>query len=398
MNFQNLKDFLDSMVSTNRTPGCAVTVYKDGKRVYEYAAGVSDIETGKKLTGEEHFCIYSCSKVTAATAGIQLIEKGILDPNAPLYDYIPEYRHMAIRTENGIEEAKNPITVGDLFSMSAGFDYDFNGIGFQEALKLTNGNCDTDVFARCMSKSVLYFEPGTHWKYSLCHDVLGGLISIITGKKYRDYVEENIFAPLGITNTVFHITPEILENSASQYIFVPDDKDEQNMNAIEAQMHGKASSGTFKDVGKGISPLAVGQIYPEFDSAGGGLISTVGEYAKLMCALSCGGLGANGERILSSHGVELMKTNRLNDTQLADFATGRFLGYGYGMGVRTHLDKAKSGSIANLGEFGWGGAAGSTAIIDSEEKLGLFFVQHTLNPREEWYQPRLRNVIYSCFD
>ena len=88
----------------------------------------------------------------------------------------------------------------------------------------------------------------------------------------------------------------------------------------------------------------------------------------------------------------------MNETQLNDMSWSQLRGYGYGLGVRTHIDKAKSRSIANLGEFGWGGAAGSTAIMDTEERLGVFFVQHTLAPREEWYQPRLRNVVYACLE
>ena len=124
----------------------------------------------------------------------------------------------------------------------------------------------------------------------------------------------------------------------------------------------------------------------------------MGDYAKLTAALANNGLGLTGERILSAASLNLMKTNRLGEAQLRDFNWKQLSGYGYGLGVRTHIDKAKSGSVSNIGEFGWGGAAGATVIVDTEAKLGVFFVQHTLNPREEWYQPRLRNVVYSCID
>lgn len=396
MDFKNLKGFLDMMVREERTPGCAIVVYKGGKRVYEYAAGFSDIESGEKMTGGEHFCIYSCSKVTTATAGLQLIEKGILDANAPLYDYIPEYRHMAVKTENGIEEAKNPILVGDLFSMSAGFDYNFNCDAFNKMVEDTNQKGSTALFAKYMSDSVLCFEPGTRWQYSLCHDVLGGLISTVTGESFGGYVKNNIFDPLGITGSTYNTTPELEANMASQYKFIPRDPNQQNLSLVEAQMFGNAREGRFEKLPK-LRQIG-GCNLPEFESGGAGIITTAGEYAKIAAALSCDGLGANGERILSPHGVELMKTNRLNDVQLKDFNWKQLAGYGYGMGVRTHVDRAKSGSLANLGEFGWGGAAGATIIMDTEEQLGVFFVQHTLNPREEWYQPRLRNVVYSCLD
>lgn len=71
-------------------------------------------------------------------------------------------------------------------------------------------------------------------------------------------------------------------------------------------------------------------------------------------------------------------------------------GYGYGLGVRTLVDQVASGSTGNLGEFGWGGAAGATVLIDPQIGLSVFYAHHMLNPQESYYQPRLRNVVYDC--
>jgi CubicO group peptidase (beta-lactamase class C family) len=84
--------------------------------------------------------------------------------------------------------------------------------------------------------------------------------------------------------------------------------------------------------------------------------------------------------------------------QMKDYSWRQCAGCGYGLGVRTHMDPAKSGLVCSLGEFGWGGAAGATAIIDPSRQLGVFYAQHCLSPREEYYQPRLRNVVYTCLD
>lgn len=394
MDFTNLKNFLDSMVAAGRTPGCTVVVYKDGKFAYSYSAGVSDIESGKPMMGEEYFNIYSCSKVTTVTAGAQLLERGEFLLSDPLYDYLPEYRHMGIALPDGtVVEAKKPITVGDLFTMSAGFDYNFNSPAIS-ALREKNPSYTTEDFLRARASDTLFFEPGTRWRYSHCHDLLGGFISVITGKKFRDYVKENIFDPLQMDKATYHRTPEIFAQMASQYTFVPEDEAQQNLSLVEAQSRGNAKNGHFENVGTAINGRY--EDSPEFDGGGAAIATTAHDYAKLAAALSCGGLGANGERILAPATVELMKVNRLNDTQLADFNWKQLLGHGYGLGVRTHMDKRVSGLNANLGEFGWGGAAGANVIVDTDEKLGVFFVQHTLNPREEWYQPRLINVLYSC--
>ena len=74
------------------------------------------------------------------------------------------------------------------------------------------------------------------------------------------------------------------------------------------------------------------------------------------------------------------------------------MGYGYGLGVRTMVKPVLAGSLSPVGEFGWGGAAGSTVLVDSDRKLGVFYAHHMLNPLESYYQPRLRNAIYESLD
>ncbi len=396
MDFTKLNNFIDYMAK-ERTPGCAAVVTLNGKAVHKYAAGFADIDTRAPLTGDEYFNIYSCSKITTVTAAAQLLERGEFLLNDPLYDYVPEFRHMMIKNRDGeLVEAKNPITIGDLFSMSAGFNYNFNAPSILAARQAKGDDFSPIDLLYAIAKEPISFEPGTRWQYSLCHDVLGGFISLITGKKFRDYVKENIFDPLEMTQSFYHHTPEIEAKMASQYKFVANDPSQKNLTIVEAQMYGTKGAGHFENVGLPVASATVDSA--EYDSGGGGIVTTVSDYAKLMAALSCSGLAANGERILAPKTVELIKTNRMNETQLTDMSWSQLRGYGYGLGVRTHIDKAKSGSNANLGEFGWGGAAGSTAIIDTEEKLGVFFVQHTLSPREEWYQPRLRNVVYACLE
>ena len=116
----------------------------------------------------------------------------------------------------------------------------------------------------------------------------------------------------------------------------------------------------------------------------------------LAAALAGYGQGISGERILSEYSVRLMRHNRLNEAQLKDFSRKHLIGCGYGLGVRTHLAPERSGLLCGLNEFGWGGAAGSCVIVDADAGLGVFYAQHTLNSGEEYYQPRLRNVVYSC--
>jgi len=379
MNFEPLTRFMDYM-SRERTPGNAIMVYLGGKCVYRYACGYAELESKTPLTGEEFFNLYSCSKITTVTAGLQLLEKGRFLLTDPLYEYIPEFREMYVKTPGGeLVRAKNPITIRDLFCMSAGFSYDLNSPGFQKARALTGGTMDTASVVRCIADDPLHYVPGTRWVYSIAHDVLAGLVSIIEGKKFRDYVKEAIFDPLGIENCVYHHTPRVRERMAAQYRYEPEKGD---------------SFDAFVNVGKDVAHV----LGEEYDSGGAGITGTMPDYVKLLAALAGGGLGLNGARILSGGSVELLKLNQLSEAQMKDYNWETLAGYGYGLGVRTLTDKASAGSVGNLGEFGWCGAAGSMALMDSKLGLAMFYVQHVLNPREEYYMPRLRNVLYSCLD
>lgn len=390
MEFKNLKAFMDDMAK-NHTVGNDVEVYLDGKSVFRYFAGYSDRENKTPLNGNELYNIYSCSKVATVTAGIQLLEQGKFLLSDPLYEYIPEFRDMYIKNKNGeLIKAQNPITIRDLFTMSAGFTYDFESGWVERANEITNGKFDTATSIKEFAKDPILFEPGTYWSYSLGHDVLAGLVSVISGKKFRDYMKENIFDPIGMNETYYHATPEIEKRIAEQYTFVPDDGNAVS-DIVEAQRSGNAKGGTFKNVGKSVSHV----IGDEYDSGGAGIITSVADYAKLCAALANYGTALNGEKILSRQSVELMRTNQLNDAQLKGFDWQHLAGYGYGLGVRTHINPAVSGCLSNPGEFGWGGAAGATAIIDPKINLAVFYSQHVLNPREEYYQPRLKNVVYA---
>lgn len=392
MNFDKLKNLMNRFVDTGYAPGNTMQVYLGGKRVFDYSVGYSDIKTKTPMTGEEYFNIYSCSKITTVVAALQLVESGHILLSDPLYEYIPEYREMYIKREDGeLVKATKDIKIQHLFNMTAGFNYDLNSPAIRRAKELTGGKMDTEVVIKCMADDPIYFEPGEKFNYSMCHDVLAGLVSVVTGKKFRDYVKENIFDPLGMDKSFYHPTPEIKSKMATQYRFVPYGES-GDIDLVRAQQSGNAKDGDFVDVGLG-NDFVFGE---EYDSGGAGIITTVGDYVKLAAALASYGLGLTGERILSRGGVELLRTNTLDEQQIRTFDWPQLVGYGYGLGVRTLIDKAAGGSVGSLGEFGWGGAAGASVYVDPEIGLAAVYAKHTLNPREKYCQPRVRNVLYSC--
>ena len=383
MNFEYMKNFMDSLTEWI-IPGNSVVIYKDGKKVFEYSSGYSDLEKKIKKTGEEQLYIYSCSKVATVTAALQLYEQGKFLLSDPLYEYLPEFKKMYVKDGDRIKAAENPITIRDLFTMTAGLSYATNTPAFEKARKLTDGKMDTRTVIKCLAEEPLLFEPGARWNYSLCHDVLAVLAEVVSGMRFSEYMKKYIFEPLDMNNSYYHTPNDVI--ISPQYIYEIQD----TKNIVELQQKEHTSGVVKRAYG---NELVFGENY---DSGGAGIITTVDDYAKFAAALANSGTGLNNNRILSSATVKLMKTNQLNEAQRKTMNWRRLRGYGYGLGVRTLIDKAESGLNSSIGEIGWGGAAGATIIADTEEKVALFYAHHMLNPQEEYYQPRLRNVLYSC--
>ncbi len=392
MDFTYLKKFMDELVEKG-IPGNGAIVYKDGKKVFEYASGYASIEEKTPMGTNIPINIYSCSKPMTVVAALQLFEQGKFLLFDPLYNFIPEFSKVYVKDGNGnVTESKKPITMWNLFTMTSGYDYSTDTPAFDEARKITNGKMDTVQVAKCLAKQPLLFEPGTLWRYGLSHDILAAVVEVISGMRFADYVKKNIFDKLEMNNSYYHKTPEIEARMAEQYKCLTESGE---TDIVKLQKSAQSFDGDVVNIGKEVCHV-FGENY---DSGGSGIITTIEDYSKFVSALAAGGTGLNGERILSPATIELLHTNQLTEEQMAmNFNWPQLAGYGYGLGVRTMIDKAKGGSNGNIGEFGWGGAAGATVLADTKENLAVFYAHHMLNPHEEYYQPSLRNVVYSCID
>ena len=387
MDFTNLEQFMDHLTAW-RIPGNAVSVCLHGNEVFSYQSGFADMENQIPMTKDHYINIYSCSKVATVVAALQLYEQGKFLLDDPLYSFIPEYREMTISDKDGVRKAQNDITLRHLFTMTSGLTYNRETAAFQKARELTGGKMDTLTVIRCLAEDPLASEPGEMWRYSLSHDVLGAVVEVISGQRFGDYVREHIFQPLGMEKACYH-NESVRDKMAVQYRY-----EDGSTGGLVAQQAGESKGGEGKAVP--VDPGARHAFGPEFDSGGAGITTTVAEYSKFCAALANGGVGATGERILAPGTIDLLRTNQLSESQRKTMVWSQLKGYGYGLGVRTMVDRAASGSNGNVGEFGWGGAAGGTVLADPQIGLSVFYAHHMLNPQEPYYQPRLRNVVYSC--
>lgn len=376
MNFKPLASFIDRITAW-RVPWAEVLVMHRNETVFRYRNGFANLEEQTPIGEGAIINLYSMTKIMTCVAALQLVERGQMLLGDPISNYLPEYAEMTVRKTlpNGevrLEKATKAITVRDLFTMTAGFSYDVGAPSIQEAVKSTNGTLSTREFAKALAKEPLLFEPGTQWNYSMCHDVLGALIEVVDGRRFGTYLKEEITDPLGMHDTAFDLNDEQQARLIPQYAY----NDE---------------------LGKAVRMDGNGfRVGTALESGGAGLLSTVSDYALFLNALTGRGTSPDGVRILSQASVELMRTDHLNDLTRGDYSWDQMKGYGYGLGVRTHVSKAGSGSLSPLGEFGWSGAAGCMAIIDPDSELTVMYAQHLLNSQEPYIQPRLRNIVYAC--
>jgi len=377
MDFTKVTKFLGSLQNAG-IPGTDLAVYIKGKEVYRKQTGFTDLETRKPVMPDTLYPIYSMTKVVTCVSALRLYEEGVFSLTDPLYEYIPEFKDMTVRSvsDNGhvhINPAVNPIRVVDLFTMSSGLTYNITP-EFEKMAKKAKGNYTLKEFAKAISKDPLYFEPGTHWHYGFSHDILAYLIEVISGKTLGMYFDENIFKPLGMKDTFFRITKEKEGRLISCYEYDEEKKKHNKQKSLPVRFDPES----------------------KYESGGGGLISTIDDYALFANALCAGGTSTNKYRIIGNQTIELMRTNHLDDVRMKDYNWVHHSGYGYGLGVRTMFDKAAGGSNSNIGEYGWSGMAGTYVLIDPAADLVYVYAQQLIPSKEEFVAPRLRNIIYGC--
>lgn len=327
--FERIKSFCDSMLEKG-LPGFDLVIYKDGECVLRYANGYSDVENKIKMTGKERFNIYSCSKPITCTAALQLFEKGLFSLDDKLSDYMPEFKEMTVKTEDGVKKAEKAITIRDLFGMSSGLSYNVTSPEILKFKEESNGRCPTRETMKYIAKEPLSFEPGEKWQYGLSHDVLAALIEVLTGEKFEEYVKKNIFDVVGMNNTTFMLPENELDTVAEQYRF---------------------SSGELRNIGKKVSHYKIGS---EYAAGGAGAISTVDDYIRFLEALR-------------THKLLKPETIKLMTTDLGKWPSNT---HGYGLGVRCPK------GVEKYTDFGWGGAACSYLAVDIENGISLFFGAH----------------------
>jgi CubicO group peptidase (beta-lactamase class C family) len=369
MNFSKLDELMRSL-PLRGIPAAELAVTHQGKTVYRTGVGFSDAAGTKPVTDRDLYWIFSATKVMTCVAAMKLVEEGKIALDDPVAKYISEFANLTVRQKDGtLIPAQSTMTILHLFTMSAGLSYDFNTQNIREAKE---SNPTTLGLVRAMAKDPLLFEPGTHYKYSLCHDVLAAVVEVASGMRFSDYLDRLIFKPLGMTDTGFQPNEEQRSRFTDMYTY-----------------RGGTKSALLREC---VNNYALS---PDYESGGAGLFSRVDDYIKAVTCLATG-KSEDGYTILKPETVAMMQKNYLCDDALNDFVTTRLHGYGWGLCGRVHTDPFMSMGRAPIGEFGWDGAAGAFTMVDTENKIALYFGMHVRSCQYVYHviHPMIRNLVY----
>jgi CubicO group peptidase (beta-lactamase class C family) len=243
-----------------------------------------------------------------------------------------------------------------------------------------------------LAKIPLEFSPGEAWNYSVSTDVIGYLIGLISGKPFETFLQERIFAPLGMKDTGFFVPAEKDRRLAACYSASP-------QGAMTFHATDRKGGLTLQDDPATSSFLSP----PSFISGGGGLCSTSADYLAFCRALLNGG-ELDGVRLVGPKTLQLMTSNHLPggktlpELSRSLFSEATYHGIGFGLGFSVTLDPARTLIPGSAGEYAWGGAATTSFWIDPVEELIAIFMTQVLPSTATPIRRELRTMIYSAIN
>jgi CubicO group peptidase (beta-lactamase class C family) len=342
---------LADLIAAGELAGASLLVARRGKVVHRALLGLKDIARGEPLARDTIFRIYSMTKPVTAVAMMLLWDEGLWAPDDPIAKHLPEFAD--VKGPDGGAPAHAP-TMRELMTHTAGFGYGFDPRDPTDAAYIAAGVWQAQDLAdmmRRLASAPLAYEPGTRWRYSISMDIEGAVIERLSGQSLPDFMRERIFRPLGMADTDFFVPAQKMARLATLY------RRSKGRGLVEAEQMLFDRDATR---------------IPKIAGGGGGLFSTIDDYARFaQMLLGKGELG--GVRILSPDAVATMTANQISEELMAGgFGVGHQPirpGFGYGFNGAVFTDPALADSKVGRGTYQWDGAAGTWFWVDPENDL-----------------------------
>lgn len=382
---ERITEFFNNEIATGKLPGAVVLIQQHGKPVYLKCFGVRDVVTNIPMTPDTIFALHSMTKPITSLAAMMLIDAGKLSLSDPVSKFVPGFADVRVGVSSVAADGTpvlklvpldRPVTIMDLLRHTSGVTYDYiGGKLIDKAYSdsgLFDGYFDNRVFAERIANLPLARQPGTLWRYGYSTDVIGRIIEIISGQSLYQFERQHIFDPLGMTSTKF----------------VLGSTDER------ARMAEPLPGDTILKVAE-----AERRAHPEWESGGGGLVSTPTDYARFAQMILNGG-EFGGKRYLSAQAFKSMTTDHIGPGSGVArdyfYFPGDGFGFGYGFAVRTEPGNAKPPPPGSIGELKWDSGSGTYFGVDPELDMVYILMEQTQNERGR-ITPAFKKLVYDAF-
>jgi CubicO group peptidase (beta-lactamase class C family) len=377
--------FFGNEVATGKLPGAVILIQQHGRPLYLKSFGVQDTRIGTPMSPDTIFAIHSMTKPITCLAAMMLVDEGKLRLDDPLYKYIPSFAKTEVGVEAKMTDGTSvvdlvppmlPVTILDLMRHTSGISYSYIGANWVERVyseaNLFAGPFNNQEFAERIARLPLTRQPGTLWRYGHSTDVLGRVVEVVSGQTLYEFLKQRIFTPLGMTSTKFVLTTQ----------------------AERARMARPLPSDTI---------LLDGERerldHPEWESGGGGLLTSLNDYARFAQMLLNGG-ELDGKRYLSPASFKNMTTDHIGPGSRVGrdyfYFPGDGFGYGFGLAVRTDPGNAKPPPPGSIGELKWDSGSGTYFGVDPKLDMIYIMMEQTQNERSR-ITPAFKKLVYDAF-
>ena len=370
-----LSTALRDRVASGHVPGAVALVARHGKVAYFEAFGTQDPASGKPMSKDSIFRIYSMTKPMVSVGVMMLWEEGRLLLSDPIEKYIPEFGAAQVGAIAGdtmiLGQRDRSITVQDLLRHTSGLTYEFRGNSLVHKayvqarvsrLKQTNAEQ-----AATLAALPLLHQPGSRWEYSRSTDVLGRLIEVVSGQTLGVFLKERLTLPLGMVDAAFSVPEK--DHGRIAEAFAKDPENQTDVALLDMKR------------------TAI------FESGGGGLAATAMDYARF-CAMLLNNGRLDSTRYLGRKTLELMTSDHLGPSVPRPLDTLP-PGHGFGLGFAVRTDAGMAAFPGSVGNYYWSGAAGTSFWVDPAERLfGVLMIQAPV--QREHYRLLFRDLVYAA--
>ena len=395
--FSPINSWMESYVSEEKFTGCSLLIASGNEIIHKHYSGFRNKKKAQPFDFDSVVRIYSMTKPITSLALMILEDKGKVDLNTPIDDFIPSFSnpYALIDGAKDISQVKKvpAPTLVHLLTHTSGLSYAFNDslvgkayaeksrlAGQQEkTLKNSSNIMDLQKLCDALSEFPLSFTPGRKWEYSMGIDVIGRVIEIVSGKNLSEFITENILEPAEMQNTGFFLKNDMKEKMAECYV-KNSEKDSYGHFLNKPEDYEKENVNLFL--------------------GGSGLLSTIFDYFKFTKIISNDGM-YNKTKIISSHGIQKLTTNILACDIATigpkDFAFMSTTGMGHGLGGSVIIDPQESFS-SSIGDYSWGGMASTYFWIDRVNKLSVIFLTQLIPSGSYPNRPELKKLVRGCLN